>query len=133
MITKYCCKLNKSIETGNTKINEGVDDVKLGVKANNDILVQVRDVLIPKIASAGKNAEISLAPHNNGTRPNEILRIEDDHSVVAELGEIKREDFGAFISFVSDLLSAALDNPEIRDEVKKSVDSVVKKYWKDVI
>ena len=136
IITAICCKnkLNKSIEKGNEKITEDIDDVKCAVKegqseikAQSQTITEMRDVLMSFIESAGRTSQ------HNRNKPSEVCRIEDDHGPAVELGEVNKEDFGALVSLVSDSLSSALENPLISDEVKKSVDSVVKKYWKDVL
>ena len=116
IVTVVLCCLKK----GNTKVIQTV-------KEGGDQLNERFDDLISKIRSAGINLPTSPA-QNNGTE----TRIGADSGSELELGDVKKQkECEALISFVSDSLSAALDNPLIHDEVKKRVDSVIKKNWKD--
>ena len=110
-----CC-----LKKGNTKVIRTF-------KKGDDQLIERMDVLLAEIRSAGMNPPTSVA-QNNGTGTHHIAT---DSGSALELGDVKKQkEYGVLISFVSDSLSAALENPQIHDEVKKSVDSVVKKYWK---
>ena len=116
IVTVVLCCLKK----GNTKVIQTV-------KEGGDQLNEWFDDLISKIRSAGINLPTSPA-QNNGTE----TRIGPDSGSELELGDVKKQkECEVLISFVSDSLSVALDNPLIHDEVKKRVDSVIKKNWKD--
>ena len=115
IVTVVLCCLKK----GNAKVIQAV-------KEGGDQLNERFDDLISEIRSAG-NLPTSPA-QNNGTE----TRFGPDGGSELELGDVKKQkECEALISFVSDSLSAALDNPLIHDEVKKRVDSVIKKHWKD--
>ena len=109
VILIICCsrKIVKKGVEGNTNVLEKLDSVK------SDLLAAIR--------SAGGNPPAL----NNGTKQDNI---EDDYGTGIELGDLKmQKECGALISFVSDSLSAALENPKICDEVKKNIDSIIKK------
>ena len=100
-------------------------------KGNTKHLDQFKTEIIAEIRSAGKEAPTSQA-QNSGTKPDKTRCINADSGSAVELGDMKKlEEYGALVSFVSDTLLAALENPQIRDQVKRSVDPMVKRYWQN--
>ena len=137
------CRLKKSVRND---IREGVDTIESTIHEGNFNVESTIEKGKTEVIQAMKEGNAELMeqiqawiqsagpPQNNGTKPNEMCRIAADSSSAVELVDIKKQrESEALISFISTSLSAALENPQIRDEVKRSVDSVVKKHWQDII
>ena len=111
-------------------VKESFDGLKSTIlKGNTDVIDEFNDFK-GKVLAALKSAGGNPPAQNDGTKEDNI---EDDYGTGMELSDFKtQKERGALISFVSDSLSAALENPKISDEVKENIDSIIKKHWQDI-
>ena len=107
----------------NHTVQEGMQTLETNIREGNaQILETVKDVV--KIL-----AEFS---ENRPTPSTQTGRTENDGGSAALVELVSVEDLEELISFVSDALSAALENPQICNKMKNNVDSIIRRYWKDI-